>query len=174
MRLPKIAMKKIPPLNLLLSGSFSLVLAIAISGCKAESKPAEIPLPNTPETVVRAWQEHLDKNQFADAKKLSTPEAIKNLETIEAILLEFEEEGATDTIHTEFLNLRCGENGESATCHYALDVDGEKILDSFVLRRIGGQWLVDWIEKPGASDSDLQELFEGLKGYETPLDSLNQ
>ena len=102
-------------------------------------------LPNTPETVVRAYQEYLDKNNFKAAKKLSTKAERERLDMIAHMI---EDEPSDSTImNTVFLKLDCKENGSNASCAYTIEEFGERFSDSFLLVNKRGQWLIDIIEE---------------------------
>ena len=129
-----------------------LLLSIAILwGCGRDEN-----LPNTPETVVRAYQEYLDKNNFKAAKKLSTTAERERLDMI-AHMLEDEPSDST-IITTTFLKLDCKENGSKASCQYTIEEFGERFSDSFLLINKRGQWLVDIIQEDFIIESD--SLFE--------------
>lgn len=150
----------------------SLLFATCNNEPDAEEAP---PLPNTPESVVRTWQQYVDRDQFADARKLSTPEAISNLNAIETILKSFTDEEPPDTMQMVFLEMNCREAGNRAVCHYAIEEEGEKIRDSFILKKISGQWLVHIEENPYSPDGDLQDLFNSIEDLESAFpDSLDE
>ena len=111
---------------------------------------------HSPEEVVRTWQDHMDKNDFEAAKKLSTPETRVMLDSIEAFLTKDQEPIPIDT--TEFITLNCQEKGSNAICKYTvklkeelielgggrgiLRLEEEILGDSFLLKKINGKWLV--------------------------------
>lgn len=148
-----------------------LFLFFMLFGCGMEPQ-----FSNTPEGVVRKWQEHMDKNQFEKAKKLSTPETQVTITSIEALLTMDQEPIPIDT--TEFITLNCQEKANDAVCKYTIKLEGEFmelegeivrveeeiIADSFLLKKIGSNWLVD-IPEEMADD-------EEMKGMEEILDEL--
>ncbi|MCB0676405.1 MAG: hypothetical protein KDC30_06960 [Saprospiraceae bacterium] len=142
------------PLRLLL---LTLSAGFLFSCANSTPDPQES-LPNSPEAVVRAWQALVDKNQFADAKKLSTRATV---EFIDALDLMMEMMGDSSVIHTVLNDLSCRENGDRAVCFYSIDEDGELLRDSTILVRENGQWLVDIQEEVlNLQEEMLMELDE--------------
>ena len=139
--------------------AFLTALSVALTACQ----PAD-----EPETVVRKWQSHIDRNEFRQAMDLSTPRTIELLAWMEALLSEMDAESVIT--HTEFLDLTCTEKGDKAVCYYALEDDGIRYLDSFLLVRAEGKWLVDLPEEPAYSEDDLEPLFELLTQDSTDLE----
>jgi hypothetical protein len=139
--------------------AFLTALSVALPACQ----PAD-----APETVVRKWQSHIDRNEFQQAMALSTPRTIELLSWMEALLSEMDAESAIT--HTEFLDLNCTEKGNTAICHYALEDDGTRYRDSFLLVRSKGKWLVDLPEEPAYTEDDLEPLFELLIQDSTNLE----
>lgn len=113
-------------------------------------------LPNTPETVVRAYQKYLDKNNFRAAKKLSTKAERDRLDMIQHMI---EDEPSDSTItDTNFLTMTCKERGKNAVCYYT--IEGFDFDDSIQLVNQRGQWLVDVTEEEFTIESDT--LFEEI------------
>ena len=138
-----------------------LVLLI-IYACQNEAPKQEAkPLPNTPETVCKAWQSYLDSNQIEKVALLSTPNTKKWLEENKDIFLNDDEFFAT-----HFLSMNCEEQEEKAICTFTIEEGGEVIEDYFVLIKKDGQWLVD-IEE----DEDVEDLEEQIfKAMQKELD----
>jgi hypothetical protein len=127
----------------------SIILA-TLSCNKAEKSPiiqqspsslaAKIELPNTPENVVRAWEEAINKNQYAFAKMISFGpelEFVKALEESNSI------EQAQDT-RSDILNLKCvDETNETATCRCTIKYEDGAAAFKYFLVRNNGQWLVN-------------------------------
>lgn len=136
---------------------YILVLISTFCLYSCASEPSE-PLPNTPETVVKAYQKYLDENDFKAAKKLSTKDERQRLDMIAQML---EDEPLDSTLmNTTFLKLDCKATTESATCYYTIKEFGELFSDSFLLVNQRGQWLVDVIEEEFTIESDT--LFEDV------------
>ena len=116
--------------------------------------------PKSPEEVVLTWQKHLDNNEFEAAKKLSSPDGVEWIETIQVFL---EEEPISTT--TEFLNLHCTAFDSTAQCVYLFeDEDGQQIQDTFFLLKLNNQWLVDIPKEDSEMDEALlEELFDALQ-----------
>ena len=81
---------------------------------------------------------------------------------------------------TRFLSMACTEEKETAICRYTVEIDpdflefeemlsdGEGIIaDSFVLKKILGQWLVELPEDPMENEELLEEMFEQLMNEES-------
>lgn len=133
---------------------------ILFSACKSEQAASgDAELPNTPEEVARAWQKYIDVNEFDKAKKLSTPAAILVIESIQSIMLG--EEDSLEIMHTEFVTMTCKETADDAVCYYVLHEEGERFRDSFILKKINGQWLVDIVEDTTTPE---EEIFENTDG----------
>ena len=147
----------------------SFISFLLIFGCQSEPT-------GSPESVVRQWQDHMDKNEFGKAKELSTPETQVTITSIEALLNMDSEPIPIDT--TEFITLKCNEKDAEAVCYYSIKIedefieidneivkmDGEIIADSFLLKKIKGEWLIDIPEEMTGD--------EEMKGMEELLDAL--
>ncbi len=162
-----------------------IVLLNAVLACKNDPKEqkntatpsvATTPmLPNTPETVVRAWQKAIDYNQFEEAEALSTDRMKGYIERVIRAVT------ASDAaiINTDLQNLTCTVETDSskATCIYSvitLDTiatppypKGTKLLgkahvlennftDKFNLVKQNGQWFID-----NEKDAELQNILNG-------------
>ncbi len=127
--------------------------------CSSETpKQQKKPLPNTPETVCKAWQDHLDSNEIEKAALLSTPNTRKWLEENKAIFLNDDQFYATN-----FLTMSCVEKAEKAICTYMIEEEGERIEDYFLLVKKDGQWLVDIEEDESVNELDEQIFREMQK-----------
>ena len=146
-----------------------LLLFFVFVACQDEPKKtdnqlsSEPPLPKSasPEEVLRLWHDHFDNNRFEDAKLLSTDQTIAFLQDMELLLSGMDMDSSI--IQTQFLELKCVEKEDLATCNGLIkDPELNEIYrDSFFLLKQDGRWLVDIpadiFEEP--SDQDLQ-LFE--------------
>lgn len=139
-------------------------LFILFFSCQNEStstqKNGGATLPQTPEGVVRLWQKHIDKNEFSDAKILSTQRGKEWISGIEAFLAD--ENSDSLITNTEFLNMNCVENGMDAYCVYLFkSEEGDTFQDTFFLKKENNQWLVDIPEDEGVpTEEELLEFFE--------------
>jgi len=114
----------------------------------------------TPETVARQWQNHIDKNEFAQAQKLST---LRGRQWISVIQTFLEEENMDSLVtKTEFLNMKCSEKGADAFCVYLFKGDeGDIFQDTFFLKKENNSWLVDIPEDEGIpTEEEFIEFFE--------------
>ncbi|MFK7807085.1 MAG: hypothetical protein AB8F74_04710 [Saprospiraceae bacterium] len=145
-------MKRIPLLSLILF--FSLLL----SNCSSDKKE----LPNTPEKVARQWQDWIDQNEYQKAKELSTGNAIEWINWAEETIKASGEEPEVLS-PAVFLSMKCEEFESKAICDYIMDDEGRQFRDSFFLKNINGQWLVDIPEEDLLEDDDIQELFDAIQ-----------
>lgn len=136
-----------------------LVLFWSCGNDTPQANTADI-LPNTPETVTRAWQEYVDKDEFDQAAKLSTPNAKEWLLMIEKFLegLPMEEEEAS-IVMTQFVEMNCVEQGSLARCGCIIKEEGELIPDTFLLQKIAGQWMVDVPEEVSEDSEENMDAF---------------
>lgn len=114
--------------------------------------------PDTPKEVILTWQDYMDINDFESAKKLSTPEGQKVITNIEELLTMDDEPIPIDT--TDFISMVCVEKDSIAVCRYSERLKGEVfrrgnelirleeeiVSDSFVLKKINGNWRVNLSE----------------------------
>ena len=121
------------------------------------------PLPNTPETVTRKWQEYVDMDKFDEAAKISTPNAKEWLLMIEKFLEGLPAEEAGEVILTNFTEINCVEKGDAARCGCLIKEEDELIADTFILHRINGQWMVDVPEEETEeSEGNIDEFIDSL------------
>ena len=118
--------------------------------------------PNTPEEVARKWQEYMDKNQFAEARKLSTEGAKEIVDMIEMI---FSDEGSGEdwVSETVFVEMKCREQKDTAICTCLIKEEDELIQDSFLLVKAAGQWLVDIAEEDLEEGPGMEKMLEELE-----------
>jgi len=134
----------------------SLFMALVIISFPA-CRPAD-----TPESVVRKWQAHIDNNEFGQAKALSSPRTGELLSWMEALLSDMDADSSVT--HTKFIDLACKENGDKAVCHYTVEEEGQLFSDSFILVRIEGKWLIDLPEEPiFEEDAGVEDIIETMK-----------
>ncbi len=126
--------------------------------CQNENK-AKTKEASTPEEVVRKWQGLMDKNAFAAAKKYSTTNTIRVIESFESYFDE-EDESLIDT--TILLNLKCVILDNHSVCRYEFDEEGETYRDSFLLKRVDGKWLIDVEETDLLNDESLEDILENV------------
>lgn len=119
------------------------------------------PLPNTPESVSKQWQEYINNNQFPEAKRLSTPNAKEWVSWLEKMLIQ--EEPGEELPPPVFLQMNCNESNNKATCLYLQQDAGEAYRDSFFLLKINGQWLIDIPEEDLEMDETMEQLFNQME-----------
>ncbi|MEM1319307.1 MAG: hypothetical protein AAGG75_03570 [Bacteroidota bacterium] len=127
------------------------VLFFATIACSPPPNPG-------PEAVARQWQAFVDKNQFDEARKLSTPRAQEMVSLMERL---FQGEEGDLTSSTLFKSMNCAEKGDSlAICTYQIIDEEELIVDSFTLIKDGSNWLVDIPEEEDImEEEDVEKLF---------------
>lgn len=125
-------------------------LILAVSSCnKANKKPTtqnntsaltnHIELPNTPETVVKAWEEAINTNQYVLAQQISYG---AELEFVKALEESFKIE-PSQSIQSEVLNLKCAEeSSDIATCKCTIKYEDGSAAFKYLLVRNNGQWLI--------------------------------
>lgn len=152
------------PLHLLLIGLVSLLAA-----CQARERAGAETLPNTPESVVRQYQEWYDANDYANAKRLSTTAERARIDELQSLLEGIAQDSTL--LNTKFLDIQCRSKNETAFCYCLLEDEYDRYQTLFTLHRIGEQWLV---ESP-AADSPPDEVvddFEELMQDVLPGDSI--
>ena len=104
------------------------------------AEPAKIQLPNTPETVVRAWEEAVNKNQYSFAQMMSAGPQLDFVKT----LAESNDIEQSLEMRSEIINLTCTEQGgDAATCNCTIKYDDGEAAFRYYLVRNNGQWLVN-------------------------------
>ncbi len=98
---------------------------------------------SSPEYVALKWQEYIDKNLFDEAKKIATPEAVKWLDSTVVRFYSSVPQNKEDVSVTKFDTIFSKIINDKAVCYYRIQVDDQNILDSFVLVKIEGKWLID-------------------------------
>jgi hypothetical protein len=145
---------------------FSLLLLLTLcESCKNEVKkietPADVPamvVTNTPEGVLRAYQELIDNNRFDEAKRLSTLSGQKFLEQLRILSTADTGDQPLETEKTVFNKINCRQSPNKAVCTYEIITDGENIPDSIALVYQNDKWLVDIPEENYLMDVDSLEL----------------
>jgi len=117
-------------------------------------------LPKEPHAVVKQWQEWINKNNFTQAKQLSTENAQEWIDWIGQVL---KEGNITEETTSVFRNIDCKVNGAEATCFCQVEEMGEFFLDTFFLVKENDQWLVNIPEKELESSGTLDSLFQILQ-----------
>ncbi len=118
------------------------------------------PLPKEPAKVVEQWQEWINKNNFMQARRLSTENAQEWIDWISQVL---EEGNITEETISVFRNVDCKIDGNDATCFCQIEEIGEIFADTFFLIKEKDQWLVNIPERELESSSTLDSLFQILQ-----------
>lgn len=106
---------------------------------KSLASTVQIKLPNTPEKVVRTWEEHVNKSNFDAAKQLCTDTA---LELVCSLSKSNDIEKIDPTPFT-FEKVTCREKGNTATCDCIIKYeDSGRSFFQYLLINSSGQWLV--------------------------------
>lgn len=130
-------------------------LFLAMMSCQSDP-----PLPSEPEAVVQQWQEWINKNEFDQAKKLSTANTREWIKWINEVL---DEENNNTITHSEFVAINCQMKAEEGYCACVLKEEEEQYVDTFYLVREKRQWLVDIPETELEDSGTLDSLFQILQ-----------
>lgn len=130
-------------------------LFLAMMSCQSDP-----PLPSEPEAVVQQWQEWINKNEFDQAKKLSTANTREWIKWINEVL---DEENNNTITHSEFVDINCQMKAEEGYCACVLKEEEEQYVDTFYLVREKRQWLVDIPETELEDSGTLDSLFQILQ-----------
>lgn len=112
------------------------VLAIAIVAINACGSKTE-----TPEAVAEKFLNHLNKKEYAEAKKLGTEQTQEYVNTMET----FSSMGGEEKKDVKIENLKCDTKEDKSTCTYMSDGKEDKIN----LLKKDGKWLVDMAKETG-------------------------
>lgn len=126
------------------------LLASCYFGCTGEPQ-----LPNTPEEVLRKYQEYVDNNQFDKASLLSTPDEGKRLNDMATMFLG--ELKDSTVFQTKFLEINCDLEGDTIQCGCIMQDDYEQYEAVYQLVRLNGQWLVDAPQETEVDEIDILE-----------------
>jgi hypothetical protein len=133
--------------------------------CKNEVKkpdnPTDVPamvVTNTPEGVLRAYQELIDNNRFDEAKRLSTQSGQKFLEQLRILSTADTGDQPLETDRTVFNKINCRQGVDKAVCTYEIITEGENIPDSISLVYQNEKWLIDIPEENFLMEVDSLEL----------------
>jgi hypothetical protein len=131
--------------NSILVASAALLLFFAFA-CKngdgntliSSANTPTVPLPNTPEDVVRTWETQIGQNQFDAAKRISTG---KTLEAVVSL-------DSTNNIQKmppssiKILNLACRTEGDKSECDCLQEDAVGQLQCTYFLVRQNGQWFL--------------------------------
>ena len=134
---------------------WAVLLLVAIFSCQNDPSTE---MPNTPEEVLKGYQQYFDKNEFEQAKRYSTPGGRKWIDDIAPMIMSEEESTIMTTI---FRSINCTTRADTAICDCELQDANESYSASFRIVRIDGQWLVDAPDEEEVIDyEDNEEVIE--------------
>jgi len=110
----------------LLTVAVIALAVITMNACKSS---------DTPEKVAEKFLNHINKKEFAEAKKIATPESAASIDMLES----FAKMGGEQTKETKIENMKCKIDGDKAACDYTENGEAKK-LD---LIKKDGKWLVE-------------------------------
>ena len=116
----------------------------------------------SPESIFRTWQAHIDRNEFEQARVLSTPSTVEWIDMIVPMLLE-DITSPDSILLTQFLKLECTVSADTASCVYLTEEEGLRIEDSVRLVKLEGRWLVDFAEEEELSPEEMEEIRQEFK-----------
>jgi hypothetical protein len=102
------------------------VAVITMNACKSS---------DTPDKVAEKFLNHINKKEFAEAKKIATPESAASIDMLES----FSKMGGDQAKETKIESIKCKEDGDKAACDYTENGEAKK-LD---LVKKDGKWLVE-------------------------------
>ncbi len=105
---------------------------------KQITEPIKIELPNTPEKVVRTWEDKINKNDYTFARLLSEGSTLDFVNSLaESDVIEH-----PDDAQSEIVSIKCVEKGNTAQCDCILKYDSGRTAFKYELVRNNGQWLL--------------------------------
>ena len=134
---------------------FSWLIICIFTNCQNDT-----PLPKDPAAVVEQWQVWINKNNFDQARHLSTENTKEWIDWINQVL---NEGNITEETTSIFRNIDCNVNGSNATCFCQIEEVGEIFTDTFFLIKEKNQWLINIPETELESSSTLDSLFQILQ-----------
>ncbi|MCO6476089.1 MAG: hypothetical protein J5I94_05670 [Phaeodactylibacter sp.] len=137
-------------MKITLSLFYMVAILFALTSCKQEESARE-----KPEEVLKQYQAYIDKNQFEEARALSTPAGQQWLAELEAIISN--EQADSTVLDTKFLSLSCGGTGDTLSCACVLEDQYERYTAKYRLVRLDGQWRVDAPEEDIIIENDILE-----------------
>ena len=139
----------------ILSLLFFGFLILSVFSCQNDP-----PLPKEPAAVVQQWQEWINKNNFVQARRLSTENTQEWIDWINQV---FEETNITEETNSVFRDINCKMEQNEAICYCQIEELGELFADTFFLVKEKQQWLVNIPEEELESSSTLDSLFQLLQ-----------
>ena len=131
---------------------FFLLAGLVLFACESEPTP--------PAEVVKQFQGHIDKNEFAEAKALSTPRGQQRLDDLEAIIAG--ELADSSIFNTTFLEIDRRINGDTARCLCLVEDSYERYETDYKLVKMDGKWRVDVPEEESVDEEEFIEMLDSL------------
>ena len=122
--------------NLLKLAALAIII-VAINACGGKTE--------SPEAVAEKFLNHLNKKEYAEAKKLGTEQTAQMIDMMESFSSMGGEE---DQKEVKVENMKCDSKEDKSTCTYTSDGKEEKIE----LVKQDGKWLVD-MKKEGGNET---------------------
>lgn len=128
-----------------------LLLFTGLLGCQSDPPATQ----QTPEEVLKTYQDLVDKNQLEEAKMLSTPAGKEWLGELAEIIAS--EQPDSTIFQTEFLSINCQGKGDTLFCQCLLEDQYERYSSDYTLVKMKGQWRVDAPQDELKIDDDILE-----------------
>ena len=103
---------------------------------------APLEMPQSPEAVVREWEENINKNQFELPLIVSKGEVLKFVNSVEAS----NEEQKLPVFPMKILSLKCNELNNVGNCTCQIQNDTGEQTFQYTLIKDNGQWYLTKIE----------------------------
>jgi hypothetical protein len=139
----------------------TMSVMILATACQNDPKPAaeqsttpKPTLANTPEGVVRQWQNWVDKSEYDNASYLSTPRMQRWVAQMKNIF------GSDTTATTQYKSIKCVTKDTTALCRCIITEGKEIFEDSALLVKRNDQWLIDISEEE--SNPQDNEVLQNL------------
>ena len=119
--------------------------------------------PASPEEVLRAYQDHIDNNDFEKAKALSTPGERARLDAWAQRILSHRYRDAA-IMTSVFLDIDCEVADDMARCLCLVEDEYERYETEYVLVKRKGRWLVDAPEEQyQIRQEDIERMMEYIQ-----------
>lgn len=116
-----------------------IIIIIAIVSCAGA---------DTPEKVAKKFLTHMAKEEYSDAKKLATGDALEMIKTLESFASLVDDDIEVDTPKIE--NMNCETKEKTSTCTYIQN----GVEQSIDLEKVEEKWLVSQFPKEGSSSEE--------------------
>lgn len=141
---------------------FLFFLLLCSWACQSDPPP-----PQSPQDILKAYQKHIDNNEFEAARQLSTEAGKVWLTDLETIIAG--EAPDSTLLTTQFLSIDCEEEGAFLICECTLKDQYEEYTAVYRLVKSEDTWLVDAPQDDiiieddvleGLPDSMLEQILE--------------